>query len=272
MFLFLRHGALLTIVETKAQYEDALASEYVPFFQTKDAAYARAFYHAWHALSSLIADGRIDAGTLPSDTPCASHFLQLQNEASAAASLPELRRWYKDPREALEEDDDYMDSAYIFVNPRSLTCKSAYCYDTSCILEAEGFSFIRIDTLDYADGFRDGFGEVLDALYDMLIEKGYHAIQALLETKEFQEASLPASSERYMDQQTLKALYPAENVPEDIHVVSICTREGHKGRKSSRSELGYADGQRAARVFCRELHAQSVSPTFLTVLCSAMSQ
>lgn len=58
MFLFLRHGALLTIVETKAQYEDALASEYVPFFQTKDAAYARAFYHAWHALSSLIADGR----------------------------------------------------------------------------------------------------------------------------------------------------------------------------------------------------------------------
>ena len=46
MFLFLRHGALLTIVETKAQYEDALASEYVPFFQTKDAAYARAFYHA----------------------------------------------------------------------------------------------------------------------------------------------------------------------------------------------------------------------------------
>ena len=59
MFLFLRHGALLTIVETKAQYEDALASEYVPFFQTKDAAYARAFYHAWHALSSLIADAAI---------------------------------------------------------------------------------------------------------------------------------------------------------------------------------------------------------------------
>ena len=269
--LFLRRNAWLTIAETKAQYDDARASEYVPFFQTKDAAYARAFFHAWYALSNLIADGRIDAETLPSDPLCTAHFLQLQNEVSAAASLPEVRRWYHDPKETLEEDDDYMDSAYLFVNPRSLTYKSAYCYDTSCILKAEGFSFIRIDTLDYADGFRDGFGEVLDALYDMLIENGYHAIQSLLETKEFQEASLPASSERYMDQQTLKALYPAENVPEDIHVVSIYTQEGHKGCKSSRSKLGYADGQRAARVFCRELYAQSVSPMFLTVLCSAMS-
>ena len=180
MFLFLRHGALLTIVETKAQYEDALASEYVPFFQTKDAAYARAFYHAWHALSSLIADGRIDAGTLPSDTPCAAHFLQLQNEVSAAASLPEVRRWYHDPKEALEEDDSYMESAYILVNPRSLACKSAFCYENSCMLEVQGFAFIRIDTPDYADGFREGFGEVLDVLYDMLTENGYHAMQALL--------------------------------------------------------------------------------------------
>lgn len=270
MFLFLRHGALLTIVETKAQYEDALASEYVPFFQTKDAAYARAFYHAWHALSSLIADGRIDAGTLPSDTPCAAHFLQLQNEVSAAASLPEVRRWYHDPKEALEEDDSYMESAYILVNPRSLACKSAFCYENSCMLEVQGFAFIRIDTPDYADGFREGFGEVLDVLYDMLTENGYHAMQALLETAEFQEASLPISSERYLDQQTLKALYPAENVP-DIHIV-----DGRKGRslspQSGRFELGYADGQRAARVFCRDLHAQSVSPMFLAVLCSAMSQ
>ena len=29
MFLFLRHGALLTIVETKAQYEDALANMFL---------------------------------------------------------------------------------------------------------------------------------------------------------------------------------------------------------------------------------------------------
>lgn len=67
-------------------------------------------------------------------------------------------------------------------------------------------------------GFREGFGEVLDVLYDMLTENGYHAMQALLETAEFQEASLPISSERYLDQQTLKKLYPAENVP-DIHIV-----------------------------------------------------
>ena len=163
-----------------------------------------------------------------------------------------------------------MESAYILVNPRSLACKLAFRYENSCMLEAEGFAFIRIDTPDYADGFREGFGEVLDALYDMLTENGYHAIQALLETTEFQEASLPISSERYLDQQTLKALYPAENVP-DIHIV-----DGRKGRslspQSGRSELGYADGQRAARVFCRDLHAQSVSPMFLAVLCSAMSQ
>ena len=78
MFLFLRRNAWLTISETKAQYDDARASEYVPFFQTKDAAYARAFFHAWYALSSLIADGRIDAETLPSDPLCTAHFLQLQ--------------------------------------------------------------------------------------------------------------------------------------------------------------------------------------------------
>ena len=78
-----------------------------------------------------------------------------------------------------------------------------------------------------------------------------------------------------MDQQTLKALYLAKKVL-DIHVVSMCIREGRKGHplspKSSRSELGYADGQRAAHVLCRELYAQSVSPTFPTVLCSVISQ
>lgn len=84
-----------------------------------------------------------------------------------------------------------MDSAYIFVNPGSPECQMAYCYDTSCILEAEGFSFIRIDTLDYAYGFRDGFGEVLSDLYDMLIKNGYHAIQSLLEHKNFRRHLCP---------------------------------------------------------------------------------
>ena len=268
---FLRHGALLTIVETKSSVRGCSGQRICSFFPDQRRrvcpgvlpCLARAFQ-----LDCRWADRR--RRRCPSDTPCAAHFLQLHNEVSAAASLPELRRWYKDPREALEEYDSYMESAYILVNPRSLACKSAFCYENSCMLEAQGFAFIRIDTPDYADGFREGFGEVLDALYDMLTENGYHAMQALLETAEFQEASLPISSERYLDQQTLKKLYPAENVP-DIHIV-----DGRKGRslspQSGRFELGYTDGQRAARVFCRDLHAQSVSPMFLTVLCSAMSQ
>ena len=115
---------------------------------------------------------------------------------------------------------------------------------------------------------------LLSDLYDLLINKGYHAIESLLKTERFQEASLPVS-ERYIDQQTLKKLYPAEAVP-DIHVISMHVKEGREplhmlAPTSDRSEEGYADGQRAARVFCRDLHAQSVSPTFLTTLCHAVT-
>ncbi len=249
MFLILRRGADLTIAETKGQYDDARNSEYVPFFQTEDAAYARAFFHAWYGLSGLLADGYIDAKELRPNMHYSDFLRQTQNELSAAAALPEVRRYYPDPRERLLEDHPIWTLPMCLFNRRP-SCMHIGCYDHSCILETQGYPFIRIDTrsMRWVSGW---FWGILSDLYDLLINKGYHAIQSLLETKEFQEASLPASSERYMDQQTLKALYPAENVPEDIHVVSICTREGRKGRKSSRSELGYADGQRAARVFCR---------------------
>lgn len=274
MFLILRRGADLTIAETKGQYDDARNSEYVPFFQTEDAVYARAFFHAWYGLSGLLADGYIDAKELRPNMHYSDFLRQTQNELSAAAALPEVRRYYPDPRERLLEDLSYMDTAYVLVHPSDLSCKLTGCYDHSCILETQGYLFIRIDTLAYAYGFRDGFLGLLSDLYDLLINKGYHAIESLLKTERFQEASLPVS-ERYIDQQTLKKLYPAEAVP-DIHVISMHVKEGREplhmlAPTSDRSEEGYADGQRAARVFCRDLHAQSVSPTFLTTLCHAVT-
>ena len=80
MFLILRRGADLTIAETKGQYDDARNSEYVPFFQTEDAAYARAFFHAWYGLSGLLADGYIDAKELRPNMHYSDFLRQTQNE------------------------------------------------------------------------------------------------------------------------------------------------------------------------------------------------
>ena len=276
MFVFLRRDALLTIAETKDQYDDAVTDGYRPFFQVEDAAYARAFFHAWYGLSCLIADGYIHADKLQSDTFCSENLIQAQNVLSAAGILPELRRYSANPRDKLLDDESYMDATYVLVHPTGLSCELTCCYDHSCLLETQGYTFIRVDTLEYAYAFRDGFEQILGALYDdILMSQGYHAVEAFIKSDTFQEASLPISSERYVDQQTLKELYPPVHRP-DIHVISMRIKEGGGSLhtlvpETNRSELGYADGQRAARVFCRDLLAQSVSPTFLVALCQAVT-
>lgn len=275
MFLILRRGAYLTITETKIQYDDARASGYTPFLQTEDATYARAFLHAWYGLSSLIGDGYIDPGKLPADTRRSELFLHTQNKLSGASTLPELRNFYRDPRELLLEDATYIDSAYVFVHPSDLSCELTYCYDQSCLLETQGYEFMRVDTLDYGYGFRGGFKKTISDLYALLVNEGCHAIEAELKTTAFQEASLPVSSERYVDQATLRSLYPPVHAP-NLRVVSSDKEKQNivdtPTPETNRSELGYADGNRAARVLCRDLYSRLTMPMFLAALCRAVEQ